>query len=167
MDDGFEVIAKIPYRLTEPRHYATASEAATLHFLRSRGIPVPQLYGYSSSEDNPVGVEYIVMEKAGGIGLQARWHTMSKREQHKLASTFVEIEKSIFNIPFGAIGSIYFKKDVPQNLRAALYAPNVTNNQDSDLFCIGPTADYMFWYGKRANMNIDRGSCEFSTKLEA
>ncbi|KAL2835767.1 kinase-like domain-containing protein [Aspergillus pseudodeflectus] len=157
MDDGFEVIAKIPYRLAGPRHYATASEAATLHFLHSKGIPVPKLYGYSSSEDNPVGVEYIVMEKASGVCLQSRWHNPSKRELHKLASTFVEIEKKFFNIPFGSIGSIYFKKDVPQNLRADLYAPHVRNEQDSDIFCIGPTADYMFWYGKRANLDIHRG----------
>jgi hypothetical protein len=161
MDDGFEVIAKIPYRLAGPRHYATASEAATLHFLHSKGIPVPKLYGYSSSEDNPVGVEYIVMEKASGVCLQSRWHNLSKRELHKLASTFVEIEKKFFNIPFGSIGSIYFKKDVPQNLRADLYAPHVRNEQDSDIFCIGPTADYMFWYGKRANLDIHRGPCEF------
>jgi hypothetical protein len=52
------------------------------------------------------------MEKARGVGLQSRWHTLSKCELHKLASTFVEIEKKFFNIPFGSIGSIYFKKDV-------------------------------------------------------
>lgn len=108
MDDGFEIIAKIPYHLAGPRHYASASEAATLYlcFLHSKGIPVPKLYGYSSSEDNPVGVEYIPIEKARGGSLQSRWHALSKRELHKLASTFVEIEMKLFSIPFRSIGSM-------------------------------------------------------------
>ncbi|PYH34250.1 phosphotransferase enzyme family protein [Aspergillus neoniger CBS 115656] len=131
MDDGFEVIAKIPYRFT----------AATLCFLHAKGIPVPRLYGYSSSEDNPVGVEYILMEKAKG-----------------LASSFVEIEKKFFNIPFGSMGSLHFKTDIKQDHQAALYAPDVPHNEDSEVFCIGPTADYMFSYGKRAALNIDQNN---------
>lgn len=82
MDDGFEAIVKIPYQIPGPRHYATASEAATLQFLHSKGVPVPKLYGYSSSDTNPAGVEYIIMEKASGVGLGTRWLNMCKREQH-------------------------------------------------------------------------------------
>ncbi|GAQ07502.1 hypothetical protein ALT_4823 [Aspergillus lentulus] len=156
-DDGFEAIAKVPYRIAGPKHYATASEAATLHYLHSKGIPVPKLYGYSSSESNPVGVEYIVVEKAPGVGLETKWPSMDKRDLHKLASSFVEIEKRFFDIPFGSIGSIYFKKDVPPELQAALYSASAENNRDSEMFCIGPTADYMFWYGKRAGLNLYRG----------
>lgn len=104
-----KVIAKIPYRLAGLRHYATASEAATLHFLHSKGIPIPKLYGHSSSEDNPVGVEYIIIEKVRGVSLQSRWHTFSKQELHRLASTFIEIKKKLFNIPFGLSG-VYTSK---------------------------------------------------------
>ncbi|KAB8257995.1 hypothetical protein BDV32DRAFT_126527 [Aspergillus pseudonomiae] len=67
MDDGFEAIIKVPYQISGPKHYATASEAATLQYLHSKGIPVPRIYGYSSRDDNPAGVEYIVMEKAPGV----------------------------------------------------------------------------------------------------
>ncbi|PKY05244.1 phosphotransferase enzyme family protein [Aspergillus campestris IBT 28561] len=157
MDDGFEAIVKIPYRITGPQHYATASEAATLHYLLSIGIPVPKVYGYSSSKSNPVGTEYIVMEKASGIGLESRWLSMSKRERHKLASSFVEIEKKLFDIPFGSIGSIYFKKDVPSGLQAALYSTDTERSLESETLCIGPTADYMFWHGKRAGLSLNRG----------
>ncbi|EAW23691.1 uncharacterized protein NFIA_032550 [Aspergillus fischeri NRRL 181] len=73
-DDGFEAIAKVPYRIAEPKHYATASEAATLHYLHS--------------------------------------------------------------------------KDVPPELYTALYGASAENSRDSEMFYIGPTADYMFWYGK-------------------
>jgi hypothetical protein len=163
MDDGFEAIVKIPYRIAGPKHYATASEAATLQYLHSKGIPVPKVYGYSSSESNAAGVEYIIMEKASGVGLETRWLGMSKRERHRLASSYVEIEKIFLGLPFGSIGSIYFKKDVPPDLQAALYTTNSENNHDSETFCLGPTADYMFWYGKRAGLNLYRGPCKFTS----
>lgn len=61
-------------------------------------------------------------------------------------------------------GSIYFKKDVPAELQAALYTADAKEgNEDSETFCIGPTADYMFWWRKRAGLDIRRGPCEFST----
>jgi hypothetical protein len=160
MDDGFEAIAKIPYISTGPKYYATASEAATLTYLLSKGIPVPRVYGYSSSEANPIGVEYILMEQAKGIPLDTIWFTMSKHERHTLASSFVDIEKRLFRIPFGSIGSIYFKGDVPSHLQAALYGPNTDQDPASETFCIGPTVDSGFWYRKRAEMDIYRGPCE-------
>jgi hypothetical protein len=67
--DGFEMIAKIPYHIEVPRYYATASEAATLTFLRLQGIPVPEVYVYSANRENPVGTEYILLEKALGVPL--------------------------------------------------------------------------------------------------
>ncbi|KAJ5799715.1 kinase-like protein [Penicillium psychrosexuale] len=157
MEDGLEVIVKIPYPITGPKHYATASEAASMQYLRSKGIPVPKMYGYSSSDTNPARVEYIIMEKASGVGLETRWLSMSKREQHKLASSFVEIEKKLFDLPFRSIGSIYFKKDAPVELQAALYIASAEKCEDSEIFCIGPTADYMFWHGRRAGLNLRRG----------
>ncbi|GAB1191289.1 hypothetical protein APSETT444_000461 [Aspergillus pseudonomiae] len=96
------------------------------------------------------------MEKAPGVSLETKRHGMSKRERHKFASSFVEI-KRFFNIPFGSIGSIYFKEDIPSDLQAALFIASAENSGDSERFCIGPTADYMFWYGKRVGLNIHRG----------
>lgn len=47
-DDGYAVIARLPYTTTVPKSYAVASEVATLDLLRSRGIPVPKVLAYSS-----------------------------------------------------------------------------------------------------------------------
>ncbi|KAE8397760.1 hypothetical protein BDV37DRAFT_264944 [Aspergillus pseudonomiae] len=90
---------------------------------------------------------------------------MTKRERHKLASSFVEIEKRFFNIPFGSIRSIYFQEDIPSDLQAALYIASAENSGDSERFCISPTADYMFWYGKRVGLNIHRGPCGLTLYL--
>lgn len=130
MEDDFQAVIKIPYWIAVPKHYAIASEAATLEYLHSKGIPVPKVYGYSSTNNNPVGVEFIIMEKAVGLGLETKWLDMIKRERHKLASSFVKIEKKFFDIPFKSIGSIYFKEDVPPHLQAAIYADG--NDTDND-----------------------------------
>ncbi|GAD96296.1 predicted protein [Paecilomyces variotii No. 5] len=157
MTDGFETIVKIPYPIAGPKHYAIASEAATIQFLHARDIPVPKLYGYSATNANPAGVEYIIMERASGVGLETRWLGMSKRERHKLASSFVEIEKKFLDLPFCSTGSIYFKTDIPSNHQSALFAAGSEGSPDLDTFCIGPTADYMFWHGRRTTLDFHRG----------
>ncbi|OQE28241.1 hypothetical protein PENFLA_c005G00690 [Penicillium flavigenum] len=94
MEDDFMAIVKIPYWISVPKTYATASEVATLTLLRSKGFPVPKVYGWSSTTENPVGVEY---------------------------------------------------RGTPDE------------DRDSETYCIGPIADYMFWYGERTKLDLDRG----------
>ncbi|PGH06237.1 hypothetical protein AJ80_08206 [Polytolypa hystricis UAMH7299] len=115
------------------------------------------------------GVEYIIMEKANGVRVEAKWFSMIKRERHTLASSFVEIEKKLFDLPFNSIRSIYFKHDLPPNLQAPLFSKGHKQDNTSESFCIGPIADYMFSYGKRAGLDIYRGPCTsiFSRTVEA
>lgn len=159
MEDGFQAIAKIPYKIALPKYHATASEAATLEVLRLKGVPVPKLYSYSASVDNPAGVEYIIMEKASGVSIETKWFSMTKRERHTLASSFVEIEKKFFDLPFNSVGSVYFKHDIPPELQLPLYSGDHNQDDISESFCIGPIADYMLSYGKRAGLDIYRGPC--------
>ena len=42
-NDGYAVLARIPYKTTVPKHHAVASEAATLALLRAHGVPVLSL----------------------------------------------------------------------------------------------------------------------------
>lgn len=69
MKDGFQLIARLPYPSTQPKRLAVASEVATMALVRSHGIPVPVIYGYSTNINNPVGAEYILMEKVKGKSL--------------------------------------------------------------------------------------------------
>ena len=167
MEDGLEVIVKIPFSISVPRRLATESEVATLDFLRSKGIAVPQVYAWSSHAENDVGCEYIVMEKAAGKPLKENWFDLTYKEQIRLATSYVDIERKLFSIPFGSYGSIYYKDSLPQNLQANLYATRVEDvDRDADRFCIGPVADYMFWRGKRAQLAINRGPCELLLRPE-
>ena len=77
-----------------------------------------------------------------------------------LRGLIVDIEKKLFNIPFGAVGSLYFKTDLPSHLQGPLYAAGTPDEAgDSETYCIGPITDYMFWYGQRAKLELDRGPC--------
>ncbi|EFQ99303.1 serine/threonine protein kinase [Nannizzia gypsea CBS 118893] len=154
MNDGFEVIVKIPYLLAVPQKLTTESEVATLDFLRGNGIPVPKVYAWSSDRDNKVGTEYIIMEKASGKPLADRWFDITPKEMLKLVTSYVDIEKKLFSLPFAAHGSLYYKDSLPQSLRSDIYAPGQPGD---DRFCIGPITDYMFWRGRRASFDLNRG----------
>ncbi|KAJ5573995.1 serine/threonine protein kinase [Penicillium hispanicum] len=158
MEDDFKAIVKIPYWISVPKTYATASEVATLTFLRSKGVPVPEVYGWSSTTDNTVGVEYIIMEHASGVGADTRWFDTTKYQKKAIVTGIVDMERKLFNLPFASVGSLYFKTDLPSRLQAPLYQPGTPDaEKDSETYCIGPIADYMFWYGQRANLDLDRG----------
>jgi hypothetical protein len=73
--NGREVIARIPAPIAGPRHYTTASEVATMDFLRNvLKLPVPQALGYPASSDNFIGAEYVLMDlrRAVGCGIACR-----------------------------------------------------------------------------------------------
>src|SRR5882757_9010875 len=71
--NGRQVLARLPYPSTVPRHYTIASEMAAMEYLRLNQIPVPRVYGWSSTVSNAVGAEYIIMEKLEGTTLGDIW----------------------------------------------------------------------------------------------
>ena len=45
-----------------------------------------------------------------------------------------------------------------------LYLPGTPDpDRVSEIFCIGPISDYMFWHGKRVAMQFDRGPCKHAS----
>lgn len=71
--NGREVIARIPTPIAGPPHYTTASEVATMNFLRSvLKLPVPEVLAYSTTLNNAIGAEYILMERVKGESLSSR-----------------------------------------------------------------------------------------------
>jgi hypothetical protein len=61
-NDSRGVIARIPTPIASPPRYTTASEVATMSFLRViLGLPVVEVLAYSTLADNIFGVEYIVL----------------------------------------------------------------------------------------------------------
>ncbi|PLN78446.1 phosphotransferase family protein [Aspergillus taichungensis] len=149
MVDGSQVLARLPYPSTEPKRLAVASEVATLALLRAHGLPVPRVHVYSTDATNPVGSEYIIMEKLPGRPLGAAWFNLSEQQRLKVLLQLVQIEAKLQTIEFPASGSIYYARDLPAD------EPRIAIS-DSD-FCIGPSTALEWWFKERATLPINRG----------
>jgi hypothetical protein len=157
--DGFKLVARIPYPVTEPRQLVVASEAATMTFLHSNGIPVPEIYGYSTSADNPAETEYIFMEYSQGRDLGAVWADMDEQNRLRFVNSLVDLERRIFNLRFPASGSLYFSRDLPP--AAGKSAVNLSDTRSLASLCLGPSTSLPLWYGKRGGLHVDRGPCKY------
>jgi aminoglycoside phosphotransferase (APT) family kinase protein len=147
---GSSVLARLPYPSALPRCLAVASEVATLALVRAHGIPAPRVLGYSIDED-AVGSEYILMEKVPGKPIGDTWFNLSEHERLKVLMQIVEMESKLFAVDLPASGSIYYARDLPAN------APKVNLPGSGDGLCIGPYAAQRWWFGKRGDLDIDRG----------
>lgn len=152
MVDDTQILARLPYPSTEPRQLAVASEVATLALLRAHGLPVPHVHAYSTDAKNPVGSEYIIMEKMPGRSLSACWFDLSDQQRLKVLLQLVQLEAKLHTIDFPASGSIYYARDLPSDLPRIVIP-------ESDL-CIGPSAALGWWFAERATLPIDHGPCK-------
>lgn len=94
------------------------------------------------------------------MGADTRWFETTKYQKKALVTGIVDIKKILFNIPFSSISSLYFKQDLPSQLQGQLYQPGTPDKDgDTKTYYIGPIANYMFYYGQRAKLDLDRGPC--------
>lgn len=111
--NGCEVIARIPTPIAGSSYYITASEVATMNFLRSiLKLPVPEVLAYSVLSDNPIRAEYILMERVKGESLSLRWLSLTTDETKDIMTQIADIERRIFDFYFPAYGSLYYNKDL-------------------------------------------------------
>ncbi|KDQ11338.1 hypothetical protein BOTBODRAFT_35421 [Botryobasidium botryosum FD-172 SS1] len=161
-DNNAEAIVRIPNPIAGPPHYVTASEVATMDYVRTvLNIPVPRVLGWSSrASSTPAGVEYIIMEKVNGTALDDRW-SRAYPEYEQLLPTVkgvIEMEGRLLRPNFSAFGSLYYTRDVsPALRRRELYHEDSEVTDGADRFRIGPSVNLDFWRGERATMDIDRG----------
>lgn len=156
MRDGYQVLARLPYPATLPKRYTIANEVATMDFVRSHGLPVPKVFDYSTTTENPVGAEYMIMEKVAGKQLGDVWYIMSEEERLKMILQVVEMETKLFSIQLPASGSIYYKHD----LAAGTESINLPVPGGAGSFCIGPDAHYTWWHNERSSLPVERKPCE-------
>ncbi|KAF2278274.1 kinase-like protein [Westerdykella ornata] len=150
MKDGSSILARLPYPSTIPRRLAVASEVATLDFVRAQGVPTPRVLGYSV-DDNPVGSEYILMEKLPGRPIGDAWYELSEKDRLKVLFKTVEFEAKLFAANLPASGSIYYARDLPPSIQ------KVDIPGSADGLCIGPYVSEEWWFGERGQLRIDRG----------
>lgn len=156
---GFRMVARIPYPATVPKYLAVASEVATMAMLRSLGLPIPNVYGYSPTPNNAAGTEYIFMDFVQGTNLGDIWFDLREKEIISISRQLAELESKMMSIAFPAGGSVYYTKDL-ENMSgntSGLTGPSIT--LEDKRFCVGPDTNLPLWYGRRSQLDIDRGPC--------
>ncbi|KAL1739843.1 kinase-like domain-containing protein [Schizophyllum fasciatum] len=163
-DNDVEYIVKIPFPVTGPKHLCTASEVATLDYLRTElDVSVPKVVSWSShAERSPLGTEYIMYEKIPGLPLSKfdKTDLIVQDDPYVLIlPTIVSVEAKLTVRAFSQIGSLYYKDDVPESLRRdlPLHTASEHCSTNSARFCVGPTVEREFYRAGRSKLDIDRG----------
>ncbi|KAJ7066369.1 kinase-like domain-containing protein [Mycena amicta] len=163
LDTGFQLVARIPYPLQTPKAYGLASEVATMHFLRSKGLPIPKVHGYSFTEKNESGTEYILMEYVEGTDLRQIWFGLKEDGIISLVDQLAKIESTVMSISFPAGGSIYYARDLKElsgDEGIPLEQENESISLDKERFCMGPDVSRPLWHGRRERLDVFRGPYE-------
>ena len=59
----------------------------------------------------------------------------------------------MMSIPFPAGGSLYYVKDLEKVARRTTILLN------DEAFCVGPDVRLHMWFGRRSQLDVDRGPC--------
>ncbi|RMZ78659.1 hypothetical protein DV738_g3782, partial [Chaetothyriales sp. CBS 135597] len=168
MENGKEVLAKIPNPNAGHPRSVVASEVATLDFLRNElQIPVPRVIEWSlhnhDSTANLVGAEFMLMEKVPGRQLSDVWPTMSEAERFGLVKSIVRIENKLTDLKLSKYGSIYYRDNCPDGLTVEQVGLlDDRSSTSTSGFVIGPVADRHFWPDEKEGLDIDRGPWDTS-----
>ncbi|CEL11211.1 hypothetical protein ASPCAL14314 [Aspergillus calidoustus] len=155
MDNGKNVIARIPHPIAGPHRFMTASEARSV-----LGIPTPQIFAWSADPSNPVQSEYIIMAEAPGVQLDSVWSDLSLEQRVAIMKDLVSLEKKMSSASFSRYGSLYYTSENIPGAKSVEVQGNVSvdlRNAATRQFCLGPIAEREWWRGERATMDIDRG----------
>ena len=122
-DDGKSWVLKLPAN-GHPRCWdnfaagALESEAFTMRWIREKTtIPVPGVYGFDTSMDNPIGCPYIMMEYIKGQSLYQGWFnpqaSPARLEQFRARAlqTIAAAMVQLHNFRFHTSGSLCFGVD--------------------------------------------------------
>ena len=128
-------------------------------------LPVPRVRAWSARSEkttNPVGAEFILMEKVEGDLLYTRWWSDKSVNLKQIMEDIAVMENRFVSHSFSHIGSLYYKEDLPPDLQERpLYSPQSKPDGDAhERFRIGPLVDWTVWRGSRAVLDVDRGPCK-------
>ncbi|KAL9119224.1 MAG: hypothetical protein Q9187_004220 [Circinaria calcarea] len=103
-----EYIFRIPLPI-DP-YYKIESDVGTTELVRYfTGIPVPTIYTYNSSSDNPLGLEWILMEKVIGTPIREEGLDIDN-ETHKLVTEQIAgSQNQLAKLHANQIGGIYLR----------------------------------------------------------
>lgn len=99
-------VLRIP--LPADPYFKTESDVATTEIVRhTTNVPVPVIYAYDSSSDNPLGFEWILMEKINGEPMFDYWRKMDYDSKLRFTKLVANWNAQLANIVSKKIGAIY------------------------------------------------------------
>ncbi|KAJ6076867.1 hypothetical protein N7499_008848, partial [Penicillium canescens] len=158
MGDGTQVIGKVPNPNAGQPHLTTASEVATMDFVRNElGTPAPRVLAWNSrASQSAVGAEYIIMEKVAGVQLKEFWHQMEIEEKFKIVKTISAYQKSWMSRSFTKYGSLYYKADMEDQEECTLVEADGMKVKEPR-FVVGPSTGRDQIDFSRIDILFDRG----------
>ncbi|KAJ7929011.1 hypothetical protein B0H13DRAFT_2542885, partial [Mycena leptocephala] len=88
------------------------AKIATMQYIASyTNIHTPQVHGWNTESTNPVGLEYMILEKIIGIPASDVWDTLSSELKEIVVSEVADHIIQIFRLRFGTGGSLYTGTD--------------------------------------------------------
>ncbi|OAA63577.1 Protein kinase-like domain protein [Niveomyces insectorum RCEF 264] len=141
------------------------SEVVTTRCILARSsVPVPEIYAFSASRDNEIGVPYILQSKATGhclldysIREAQGLPGLSDRQRAKVMQQLGVFTQQLECIRFPQIGSLVLKHDVDGHDGRA--NANANNNDNDNGECIvGPClSPALTWHMRHLLDDLDRG----------
>ncbi|OAL75302.1 hypothetical protein A7D00_0901 [Trichophyton violaceum] len=160
-EDGKQVVGKVPNPIAITPHLTTASEVATMEFMRTvLKTPTPQVHAWSSRVDdskNSVGAEFIIMEKISGIPLGKVWERLSGSDKMKVLINIFEYQNEWASVAFSRFGSLYYSGDVDTLPADYLYIDKNGNQVNNPRFVVGPASHNEWFTHARDSISCDRG----------
>lgn len=105
LENNFQVVGRVVLPVREA--VKTEAEVAAMEMVRSRtDIPVPQVYIYCSSANNPVGAEWILMEYLRGELLGDCFGRLTNQQKLRTSVDLAMVMSSLFIITASYIGSL-------------------------------------------------------------
>ncbi|KAF8512767.1 phosphotransferase enzyme family-domain-containing protein [Gautieria morchelliformis] len=125
--------------------YKTASEVATLRLVATEtDIPVPRVLAFDASK-NPLGFEWILMQRMPGMQLAARWASLDWEAKVSLVHRLADLMAQMFScLRFPQIGNLFEKNEH-------------NTDGDSQNVIVGKIVSMAFFWNGRSTYNVPRG----------
>lgn len=152
-------------------YYKCASEVATMAVIRSRtSIPVPEVIASSSTSENPLKFEWILMKRVAGFMLADIWQDLDWDAKLTCVKDVAMIVAQLFQQRYDSIGNLYHIKDLSKTseptsqdrISRPTSTPVVLGRIVSDVFfwnprfksiaCPGPFASSKDWLNARIQL---------------
>lgn len=126
------------------------------------GTPVPEVLAWSSKANkNPVGAEYIIMEKAPGVQLDEFWSNMDIKARFEVVKAIAGYQNAWMSTSFAQYGSLYYSCDIDHPKTCVLTKSDGSQVKEPR-FAVGPSTGRDHLDDGRIVVDFDRGPCKLT-----